>query len=105
MLENEYRKKDMTEEELSLLDREMDRYRKEVNITYILWLFLGIFGIHNFYLGKIGKGILYFFTGALFLIGWLYDMVTIPQQVREYNDNLEQGIIDHLITLRRRNPS
>jgi hypothetical protein len=30
-------------------------------------------------------GILYIFTGGLFVIGWLIDLFTLPSQVRNYN--------------------
>ncbi len=40
-------------------------------VAFCLCLFLGFLGGHKFYEGKIGTGILYLFTGGLFLIGWL----------------------------------
>jgi TM2 domain-containing membrane protein YozV len=61
---------------------------KEVWVTYLLWFILGFVGVHKFYLGKIGWGILYIFTGGLFIIGWLVDIFTIPSQVRRYNEQL-----------------
>lgn len=39
--------------------------------------FLGFFGGHYFYVGKIGKGILYIFTAGLFGIGWIVDLIRI----------------------------
>lgn len=59
--------------------------KKRTWIAYILWFFLGFWGVHKFYLGRIGWGILYFFTGGLFFVGWLIDMMTIPSQVRRAN--------------------
>ena len=43
----------------------------------LLCIFVGGAGIHRFYAGKIGTGILYLFTGGLFGIGWLIDLVKI----------------------------
>jgi TM2 domain-containing membrane protein YozV len=63
---------------------------KEVWVTYLLWFFLGFLGVHKFYLGKMGWGILYIFTGGLFLVGWLIDVFTIPGQVRRHNEQLQQ---------------
>ena len=66
-------------------------------IAYILW-FLSIFGwlgFHRFYLGKIGTGLLWMFTGGLFGIGSLYDLVTMPSQVREAN--IRQAIMDESV--------
>lgn len=36
-------------------------------IALLLCLFLGCFGAHKFYEGKIGMGVLYLFTGGIFL--------------------------------------
>lgn len=52
-------------------------------IAYLLW-FLGIFGIlglHRFYLGKIGTGIIWMFSLGLFGVGALYDLKTLHTQV------------------------
>ncbi len=42
-------------------------------IALLFWWFLGVFGGHKFYEGKIGMGVLYLFTGGLFTIGWIID--------------------------------
>lgn len=60
---------------------------KDTTIAYVLWFFLGVIGIHKFYLEKNGWGILYIFTGGLCGLGLLYDLFTLPRQVREYNEN------------------
>ena len=51
--------------------------RKSKGVAFALWLFLGFFGAHKFYVNKTGLGILYFFTGGLFGIGWMIDIFTI----------------------------
>lgn len=55
------------------------------NLGWLLLTFLGFFGIHRIYIGKIWTGILYFFTGGLFLFGYLYDLWTFNSQVSEIN--------------------
>jgi len=71
------------------MDREADlRYqtgRLDYTIGWILLTFLGVFGIHRFYMGKWITGIIYLLTGGLFGIGWLYDLLTLNEQIDEIN--------------------
>lgn len=46
-------------------------------VAFLLCFFLGAIGIHRFYVGKIGTGILYIFTVGLFGIGVLVDLIMI----------------------------
>ena len=46
-------------------------------IALLLWFFLGVFGAHKFYEGKILMGIVYIFTVGLFGIGLLVDFFAI----------------------------
>lgn len=55
-------------------------------IAYMLCFPLGVLGLHKFYLHQPVRGVLYFFTGGLFVVGWLYDLVTLPVQVAHYNE-------------------
>ena len=51
--------------------------RKSQIIALILCLLFGTLGVHYFYVGKIGMGLLYLFTGGLFGIGWIVDIIRI----------------------------
>ena len=51
----------------------------------MLLVLLGIFGVHRFYLGKIGTGLLYLLTAGLFGFGIIYDLCTLNEQVDEQN--------------------
>lgn len=45
--------------------------------TFFLGVFLGVFGVHRFYLRKVGTGLLQLFTFGGLGIWWLVDMVMI----------------------------
>lgn len=46
-------------------------------IALLLCVFLGYFGAHKFYEGRIGAGILYLLTFGLFGIGWFIDTLIL----------------------------
>ena len=50
-------KKDLTTQELSLLDGEYQKQKKGSTPLWLLWLFTGGFGGHRYYLGDIGQGV------------------------------------------------
>jgi TM2 domain-containing membrane protein YozV len=57
--------------------------KHDTTISWLLLVFLGIFGIHRFYLGKWGTGLIWLFTGGLLGIGWIYDLFTMNEQLAE----------------------
>lgn len=54
-------------------------------VAFLLCLFLGYFGAHKFYEGKVGMGILYLFTLGLFGIGWIIDIISILLKPNPYD--------------------
>lgn len=50
---------------------------KSFVVTLLLSILLGGLGIHRFYVGKIGTGILMFLTGGGFGIWYLIDLIMI----------------------------
>lgn len=61
---------------------------RKVWIAYVAAVPWGVLGIHRFYLRQPFIGCLYFFTGGLLVVGWLYDLVTLPDQVIRCNAKL-----------------
>lgn len=71
------------------MDRQADlRYHSgnlDYTVAWILLTFLGLFGIHRFYMGKWLTGIVYLVSGGIFGIGYLYDLWTLNDQVSLIN--------------------
>ena len=71
------------------MDRDADfRFEegpKDYTVAWVLLTFLGIFGLHRLYLGKWFTALIWFVTGGLFLIGYLYDYWTLNEQISEAN--------------------
>ena len=54
-----------------------EKSEKSGMVALLLCLFVGTLGIHRFFVGKTGTGILYLFTLGLFGIGTFIDLVMI----------------------------
>ena len=71
------------------MDRSADRRYVagtfDYSVGWLLLAFLGIFGLHRFYIRKWLTGLLYLVTGGLLGIGYLYDLWTFNSQVNEAN--------------------
>ena len=72
---------------IPMMDHEADLRFPPASVDYsvcwILLTFLGVFGVHRFYMGKIITGLLYLVTGGFFLLGVLYDYWTLNNQIAE----------------------
>jgi TM2 domain-containing membrane protein YozV len=73
-----------------------DAHRKSTGAAYLLWLFLGGFGAHRFYLGQTGTAVtqlvllllgwIPLFAGWVILGIWLFvDLFLIPGIARDEN--------------------
>ena len=65
-------------------------------IGYILWIF-GFMGAHRFYYGRPVTGTIWFFTGGLFLIGWIVDLLLIPGMDDEADFRYQAGPLDYTL--------
>lgn len=67
---------------------------REPGIAYAMMLFtlIGVAGVQHFYLGKIGRGILWVLTFGLLGVGTIIDLFTLSAQTREVNARRAVGI-------------
>ncbi len=77
---------------------------KSIGFAYVLWAFLGGFGVHRMYVGRVGSGFgqlallivsivtLKLFVGLVGLIAlsiwWIADAFLIPGMIRAYDEKL-----------------
>ena len=57
---------------------------KDKWVAFLLCFFLGCFGFHKFYEGKVIFGIIYLFTGGLCGVGVLIDLILILLKPNPY---------------------
>ena len=77
----------MTEHQRAWFYAEFGHARRDEVIGVLLAIFLGNFGIHQFYIRRNGLGILYlclFWTGISAILGFI-DAFFMPSRVRRYN--------------------
>jgi len=55
----------------------------DYNLAWLLLIFTGIFGGHRFYLGKYVTAVVYLLSGGLFGVGYVYDILTLNEQIAE----------------------
>lgn len=138
---NIYKKSQLTEKQLAVLESEMQKRKKSTPLTYVLWFFFGSIGAHQFYLDNTKRGFLYLGLWILIVISLaitffspnygfaysdptlnpspiaviilifevissmilaaflLYDLFTIPRQIREANEKEEDKIIQEIMSI------
>jgi len=71
------------------MDREANlRFRAgrvDYTVAWVLLTFLGLLGLHRFYMGKWVTGIIYLCTAGLLGLGYLYDFWTLNDQITVVN--------------------
>ncbi len=78
---------EMSEEQAMYFANVYRQRRRDETVTLIMALagFLGVAGIHRFYLGQIGMGLLYFFTYGFCLLGTIIDLFNFKSMTVDYN--------------------
>lgn len=79
---------DLSESELQQFATMYNAQRKDPQMVLILAIIgfpTGINGIHRFFLGNVGMGLLYLFTFGLCYIGTIMDLVNHKKLAFEYN--------------------
>jgi len=65
--------------------------QKEMKSKGVAYLCL-VFGLHYFYLGQIGKGILFWLTMGGFMLWWFYDLVTLSSRIDKHNEAISDKL-------------
>ena len=55
----------------------MTKSEKSWTVTLLFAIFLGVLGVHRFYAGKVGTGLIWLFTGGVLGLGWIIDILLI----------------------------
>jgi TM2 domain-containing membrane protein YozV len=73
------------------MDRQADlRFRVgrvDYTVAWILLTFLGLLGVHRMYMQKWVTGIIYLLTGGVLGLGYLYDFLTLNNQITIVNSS------------------
>ena len=80
--------KDLTEEQAENYARVYRQRRKDANVTLVTTLvgLFGLAGVHRFYLGQVGMGLLYFLTGGLCFVGTVIDAFKYRELTWRFNE-------------------
>lgn len=84
----------MSDDQRLAFQTEFQARRKDGTVAILLAVFLGGFGAHHFYLGRVGLGVLYlcFCWTLIPSIVALVECFLLTERVRQYNDNLAAEI-------------
>lgn len=86
-----------------LIEQRVTNAAKSTGAAYLLWFFLGTFGVHRFYLGRSGTGfamlalmllgfLTFGITSLVALVWWVVDLFLIPGMIATDKDKLRSRL-------------
>lgn len=94
-------KKDLSAEELTMINMEMERRKKSPAVMWLLWFFTGGLGGHRYYLGDIGRAVAMTLTLGGIGIWTLIDAFFIGKRLAQKNAELEVEIINQVKAMKK----
>ncbi len=92
---------DLSEREILIMRQEVENRKKSTASTWLLWLFLGEFGAHRFYLGRIGTGIGMLLTFGGLLVWWIVDIFLISGMLRSNQQKIQKEVLEEIGAMRK----
>lgn len=89
-------KRDLTAEQLSMVQSEFDKKQKSKGIAFVLWLFTGGIGGHRYYMGDIGYALGMTVTLGGLGLWTLIDAFLISGRIEQKNEEIESNIIQNV---------
>lgn len=89
---------DLSEEELELF-KSIYRARRKDPVLFMIMILIGLIGvagIHRFFIGHIGIGILFLLTGGLCLVGTIVDLINYKNISFEYNRKIARDALSQI---------
>jgi hypothetical protein len=82
--------------DLLLVESRVANRSPSMGVAYLCCIFVGLLGVHRFYLRRPGSGLLYLFTLGLAGVGVLADLFLIPGMVRKDREKIRASELDEL---------
>lgn len=95
-MSNMHLKRNLSHQDLMILESEMDKHKKSKPVAFVLWLFTGGIGGHRYYLGDIGYAIAMTLTLGGFGFWALIDVFFISGRVDKKAEIKERELIVNL---------
>lgn len=88
----------LSTDELSYIEHQVINDAPTVGMSYVFWLFLGIFSGHRFYMGKPGSAVLQILSYFVLIgfVWWIIDGLRMSELVEERKDQLRGRLIKQM---------